>query len=202
MQSKAEIRSLMLQRRKQLSEEEYRLRCQRITHCVTHHPAFQTARWIHTYCSYNREVDTWEIIRSAFAHSKRVMVPVVRKGRLYHVEISPQQQFVPDRFGIPVPQFSTPPQWRNPAVELSTADLILVPLLAFDTALYRIGYGKGYYDRFLATVTATKMGLAFEFQKWNSFLPRESHDVPLDIVVTDEAMYTQRGKHPCIDANS
>ncbi len=198
MNAKAQIRQQMLRRREQMDETEYQQRCKAIHRCVVSHPTFRRAAWIHTYCSFNREVDTWRIIRSAFAMGKRVMVPVVQQSELRHIEIFPDQSFQPDAFGIPVPQFDHPPQWLDAAAILQPSDLVLVPLLAFDPDLYRLGYGKGYYDRFLARVRAVKMGIAFAFQRRESPLPRESHDVPLDLVVTDQAVYTRQQEHPCI----
>ena len=66
-------------------------------------------------------------------------------------------------------------------------DLVIVPGIAFDKKGHRIGYGYGYYDRFLKTIKkkAVKIGLAFDFQLIES-IPEEEHDVPMNIVVTDK----------------
>jgi 5-formyltetrahydrofolate cyclo-ligase len=66
-------------------------------------------------------------------------------------------------------------------------DLIIVPVLAFDKENYRLGWGGGYYDKFLATQSqAQKIGLCFKSGFMRTGLPHEKHDIPLDIVLTEE----------------
>ncbi len=73
-------------------------------------------------------------------------------------------------------------------------DAIIVPMLGFDNRLQRIGYGGGYYDRFLAgQPKALKIGVCFEIGRVDK-LPAEPHDIPLDIVITEEQIY-QNGSH-------
>lgn len=74
----------------------------------------------------------------------------------------------------------TPPQ---------SYDVIIVPMLGFDSDLQRIGFGGGYYDRFLATQPqAKKIGVCFEAGKVDK-LPAESHDIPLDTIITEASIY-------------
>lgn len=68
--------------------------------------------------------------------------------------------------------------------------LIIVPMLAFDNRGYRLGYGGGFYDRFLSTQTsALTIGLCYEFGYQKKVLPRETHDIPLDLIVTENHIY-------------
>ena len=70
-------------------------------------------------------------------------------------------------------------------------DIVIVPMLGFDAYLHRIGYGGGYYDRFLATQTqAKKIGVCFELGKLQH-IPTESHDISLDIIATESRMYAK-----------
>lgn len=70
-------------------------------------------------------------------------------------------------------------------------DVILVPIVSFDNHLHRVGFGGGWYDRFLANQpTATKIGLAYDLQR-AAHIIRESHDVPLDMIVTESTMFTK-----------
>jgi 5-formyltetrahydrofolate cyclo-ligase len=64
---------------------------------------------------------------------------------------------------------------------------VLVPLIAFDRSLRRVGYGKGYYDRFLAHVPFVRFGLAFAMQ-FVETIPYEEHDQPLDAVITEHGI--------------
>ena len=80
-----------------------------------------------------------------------------------------------------------------PSAEIpgSPYDLIIVPVVAFDTKLRRIGYGGGWYDRFLSVQPgAIKVGLAYDVQR-ASHLPVESHDISLDMIVTEQALFTR-----------
>ena len=72
-----------------------------------------------------------------------------------------------------------------------TMELIVVPAVAYDRRGNRLGRGKGYYDRLLATTKASKIGVAYEFQVVDD-IPAESHDVPVDIVITENGIYYMR----------
>lgn len=78
-------------------------------------------------------------------------------------------------------------QWH---IDEQKFDIILVPMIGFDASLHRLGYGGGYYDKFLATQPqATKIGVCFELGKVDA-LPIEPHDIALDYIVTEAATYT------------
>lgn len=79
---------------------------------------------------------------------------------------------------------------RHSPIPRGVYDLIVVPLVAFDERLHRIGFGGGWYDRFLANhPNAIKLGLAYEMQRVSQ-LPDEPHDVRLDVVVTERDVFT------------
>ena len=73
-------------------------------------------------------------------------------------------------------------------VPLKNIDLMVVPGVIFDTRGYRLGYGKGYYDRTLQRVKGMKIGFAFDFQMV-SHVPNEKHDRSLDMIITDKKTY-------------
>lgn len=84
---------------------------------------------------------------------------------------------------------------KTAPIPIGQYDVIFVPLVAFDSVCHRIGYGGGWYDRFLANQPqALKIGLAYEMQKVQ-LIPAEAHDVPLDIVVTEKAVYQRANKN-------
>lgn len=86
-------------------------------------------------------------------------------------------------------------EWRQVAFRAGTPipelfDVIIVPMLGFDESLHRIGYGAGYYDKFLASQPeAKKIGVCFEIGKVD-LVPIESHDVPLDVIISEAEIYT------------
>jgi 5-formyltetrahydrofolate cyclo-ligase len=89
---------------------------------------------------------------------------------------------LPGPYGIPAPD--------GPTIPPETIDLIVVPGLAFDRSCHRLGQGGGYYDRYLPYCRAVTVGLAFELQMTDD-LPWEAHDIQLDFVATDAALYAR-----------
>ena len=81
------------------------------------------------------------------------------------------------------------PQKRYEETQAAHADLFIVPGIAFDRKGYRLGWGKGYYDRLLKDVNAPKIGLAYNFQIV-SRLPHSSYDIPMDIIITEHETIT------------
>ncbi len=82
-----------------------------------------------------------------------------------------------------------PAQHARMASELPKVDVIIVPIVAFDSRGHRLGWGGGTYDRWLAQTTATKVGLAYEICRTPGPLPAEPHDQTLDLIVTDQQIH-------------
>ncbi len=117
-------------------------------------------------------------------------LPVVMgndKPLLYR-EWQPDQPLTKGRYGIPVPDEAQP---------LVVPDVLLIPMLGFDRAGYRLGMGGGFYDRTLVTMAALTIGLCYQARMVEA-LPREAHDQPLDWIVTEEGAMsfasTQKGR--------
>jgi 5-formyltetrahydrofolate cyclo-ligase len=147
-------------------------------------PAWQQAGTIMSYVSFGSEVATPPLITAALAAGKRVAVPFcVREGRrlIASEVLAFPDDLQPGTLGILEPR---PESLRPLAPEL--IDLVIVPGVAFDRAGNRLGYGAGYYDRFLATLKpgAVTAGLAFAKQIVASVYP-EAHDRPVDMVITE-----------------
>lgn len=179
---KSSLRKTLLARRDSLPVEMRSAYSQRITATLIALPEFANAEIIHSYLSFRSEVET-ELIRSlAFAAGKRVAVPMTSAGNplLLHTFIDATQEFTTGEWNILTP--------KNPVIEqsltLSPQDIILVPLAGFDRRKHRLGYGKGYYDRFLATQAAITIGLAFSCQE-TDLIPTEPHDQALTMIITE-----------------
>ena len=115
---------------------------------------------------------------------KEVVVPkIIDPEQLQHILLTDQTPFQKNLLGIPEPVSGI-------QIEPSKIDVVFVPLLAFDNKGNRIGYGKGYYDRFLARCKpeCIKIGLSFYEVEQDSF-PMEATDIPLDYCVTPEQLY-------------
>ena len=140
--------------------------------------AYKAARTVMCYHSTPGEVDTLKLIERMRADGKAVCLPkIIAKGVL---EARRADRVVPGPYGIPAPE--------GPLVPPEEIDLIVVPGLAFDRDCHRLGQGGGYYDRYLPDCRGATAGLAFECQMADE-LPLEAHDVQLDYVATEKALY-------------
>lgn len=181
-EQKAALRRELTDRRTMLTERAERSAL--IVQQLYATAAFQAARAIHCYLSMRSEVETKCLIDTAIGLGKMVAVPVVERDKqLRHCWINSTDpaNFTPGVLGTARPQL-----WR--AANLGDWDITIVPMLGFDRAGYRIGYGKGYYDQLLQTPTIA-IGLAFAAQEVAA-LPREPHDQRLDYLITENEMVT------------
>ncbi|MDN5344787.1 MAG: 5-formyltetrahydrofolate cyclo-ligase [Clostridia bacterium] len=181
---KKQLRQEIIARRDALAEGVRQARSEIIVQKVLALPAWQQAAIVMSYVSFGSEVATPPLIEAALAGGKRATVPLcVREGRqLIAAEILHfPADLQPGTWGILEPR---PERVRPLAPEL--IDLVIVPGVAFDRDGNRLGYGGGYYDRFLATLRpgATTIALAFREQLVPDVYP-EAHDRPVQIVITD-----------------
>ncbi len=184
------LRAAMRRRRDEISPDVRVLWSAALCRNVGVLPEFAQAACVHVFCSFGSEPDTAPLIAAAFGAGKRVVVPITpgrESNELRHVEIFPGQQYKPGIYNIPIPFF--PGQEAYPFCEPSdfftATDCILVPLLAFDWRRHRLGYGRGFYDRFLQKTPGYTIGLAFSTQEVGD-LPIENHDTALDIIATEK----------------
>lgn len=142
---------------------------------------FSEAYTVMFYVGFRSEVETHKLIKEVLKTERRVAVPLVYKDRLAVKQISDFKQLKPGAMGI------LEPGSKQPAVPLEEINVVIVPGVAFDKRHYRLGYGGGYYDRFLsreADAHFTSIGLAFEEQIVDE-LPVGAHDQKVDFIVTD-----------------
>lgn len=187
--NKRQLRQRVLARRDGLSPKERQEKSHQVVTRLLAMPEVQGAKVLMVYASMGSEVDTTELVNWAWRQGKRVAFPltVPRTKELLAVPVVGWEQLSPGTFGVREPD---PREGQIPGQEI---DAVIVPALAFDPRGYRIGYGAGYYDRFLPKVTGSKIGIAFKEQLL-PMVPAEVHDVPVDWVVTDqETILCRRG---------
>ena len=175
---KAELRKKILQEMKTLSQEQKQAMDRDLTERFLQHPFYQEAKVIATYLSFPHEFQTQELIEQALKGGKKVLIPkTYPKGRMEFVVYNPQQ-LAKTSFGL------LEPQGDLEVVEPYQIDLIHVPGLAFTTEGYRIGYGGGYYDRYLEHFAGHTMSTIYpcQVQEFNS----EDHDIAVQEVLIDE----------------
>jgi len=175
---KSELRKQVLQEMKAISQEQKQAIDQALTEGLLQHPFYQEANTIATYLSFPHEFQTQELIEQALKDGKKVLIPkTYPKGRMDFVVYDPQQ-LVKTSFGL------LEPQGDLEVVDASQIDLIHVPGLAFTTEGYRIGYGGGYYDRYLEHFSGHTLSTIYPCQI-KDFIP-ENHDIPVQEVLIDE----------------
>ena len=132
--------------------------------------------------NYN-ELDTSFIINKLKSEQKIIIVPKISNNELVHIAINDETEFGLNEYGIKEPNDG------NHFI-IENLDIIFIPLLAFDIEGHRVGYGKGYYDRFLKLTnnSTLKIGLSF-FDPINKILDIDDNDVKLDYCVTPKQVH-------------
>lgn len=180
-QIKEQLRKKYLTIRSSLSREESEGLSERIIQHVIRLPEFQQAETIHTYIplAKNREVDTVGLLEHCFKEKKTVVVPKMEaNGLMSHHKISSTDQLSENRWGILEPD-------HEDEISVSDINCIIVPMVAGDHQKNRIGYGKGYYDRFLGAVKTFHIGLTYNCTLAWKPLPVESFDQPMNRIITE-----------------
>jgi len=147
---------------------------------VTSLPEFIQAQTVMFYYSVDREPRTLDIVNAAFALGKTVAFPYCYMGgRMEARAVQSLDELVPAMLKIPAPTDA------SAVIAPEEIDLVIVPALTYDTDGFRLGYGGGYYDRYLSGLRAVTVGLARERLFWDK-LPREEHDIPVKCLITED----------------
>lgn len=178
------IRQEIKQRKELLSSHEITQKSDRIQSLLFNLPFYQEAEAIFCYVSFNQEVSTTEIITKALLDGKRVYVPKILQGNMKFIEIMSLSDLVPGFFGILEPK-------GDKEVIPASYNFVIVPGLAFDQEGRRIGYGKGFYDRYFnlyGEERFLKVALAYDFQVYAQ-LQDFPKDVKMNMILTDNEEY-------------
>ena len=182
MERKAEIRHRILKKRKSIDVEQKAVFDQIIQEKVQKHPWFQEAQEVFCYVPIRGEVDTMPIIKAAWDLGKRVAVPkVLSKTEMKFFYIQSYDDQKPGVFGVLEPVTG---QTAEPG-----SACVIVPGSVFDSHGNRIGYGGGYYDRYLVShPDYHTIAIAYSLQVIDE-LPTEDTDVPVQNLLTESKDY-------------
>ncbi|HCC55116.1 MAG TPA: 5-formyltetrahydrofolate cyclo-ligase [Desulfobulbaceae bacterium] len=196
-EARTTLRIKILAARDGLSVEERQLKSRFITDRLLALPEFAGARNILTYVSFRSEVETLPLIAHCLQKGITVSVPLtlVTEHRLLAYAITdPGRDLAPGYCGIlePLPTL--------PLLDPVSIELVVMPGSVFDMRGGRLGYGGGYYDRFLqnAVPKALRIGLAFDLQVVKD-VPQTGHDQQLDYLVTESNSFHFTRKTPCAE---
>lgn len=191
--NKAVLRKQYLEKRSNLPISEVEEKSNNIINNLFDLDIYKNSSFIMSYVAFRKEVQTENLIKHSLNIQKRIGVPItvpetkkliVSEINDYDVELSP------GHFNILTPKKEyireTPP---------TLIDLVVVPGAVFDKNGYRVGYGGGYYDRFLKTLNekAISIGLAYDFQLVHS-VPRSKYDLPVDYILTEKQFISCKTK--------
>ncbi len=187
---KRKLRQEFLNRRDSLSRDEIDSKSEKIENELFALPEFRRAKTVMFYVSFRSEVETEKMIRNALNLRKRVVVPVVDGEKIEAIEIKNfEKELTEGSFGIKEPK-----KELRKRVDQKEIDLVVVPGVVFDKTGGRLGYGRGYYDRFLKSKSIelrmagspqrALIGLAFDLQITRK-IPLVEKDVRVDKIVTE-----------------
>lgn len=184
---KSELRKKILKEREQLDSQTWQSKSDLIIEKVHELEEFRKAHFIHVYVSMNerKEVSTDPLVEELLASDKNLVVPVTNfeDGTLIHSLLTDKNDLKQNKWGVKEPEIIK-------EIDVKKLDMIIIPMAAADRYGNRLGYGKGFYDRFLSESNAFKAGLVFSDFIFSE-IPTESFDEKLDAIITEnEVIYT------------
>lgn len=186
---KKDFRKKVILDRKNQTKEFISKNSSIITEKVLQMECVKKAQTIMLYFDFNNEVQTDDLINKLITLRKTVVSPITLKEerKLIPAQITDLKNGI--KFGAynirePKPEYS-------PTIDIKNLDIVIVPAVAYDKNCYRLGYGGGFYDRFLENLRsdAKTIGIAFDMQIFDE-VPREPHDAQLDFIVTESKIIT------------
>jgi len=169
---KEDIRKNLLKKRESLSDEEVLTHSKRITERIKNLEEYKKAQKVLLYYPIKKEPD----ITGLMSDEKTFIFPKVSGDELILYEVKELKDLKEGSFGIKEPASG---KETNP----EEVEIALVPGIAFDERGFRIGFGKGYYDRLLSKVKGVKVGVCYDFQVFKE-LPVDYWDIPVDLIIT------------------
>ena len=187
---KKSIRKKILDIRENIKEDTKSELDKLIFNYLINNEIYKNAKRIFIYVSYKNEVDTKNIIRYSLSEKKQIYVPKTFKEEksMKAININSLDELIVDNYSILEPKVVDK---NHKEVEF---DLIIMPAVSFDKKGNRIGYGAGYYDRYISKLDydIIKIGLAYDFQIVHN-IDSEEHDVKVDYIITNKGEIKIRG---------
>ncbi|MDE1942080.1 MAG: 5-formyltetrahydrofolate cyclo-ligase [Betaproteobacteria bacterium] len=185
---KSELRALVLARRDAIPEAQRETRSRLLSRQVEALAEFAAARTVMAYMPMGSEFDTRPLLQAVLARGTRLVLPRVErtsKTLALHEVSNLEADLQAGVWGIREPD----PQ-RCPQARLGEVDFILMPGAAFDRQRHRMGYGGGFYDKLLSRPERRAVTVAVAFvEQLVAQVPLEPHDLPVDILVSDDGLY-------------
>jgi len=189
---KKDIRKLFRERRESLSEEETEQGSAAICDRILKLPAYEKADAVLCYMAFRNEVNLKNVMLTSWESGKKIFLPRMNGREMEFYQAGADDRLITNAVGIeePDPSFVSLPEYADPGKSI----LMIVPGVAFDRYGYRLGYGGGYYDRYLAEkrkiYDITAAAAAFSIQLYDGRLPVEKFDAAVDMVITEDRVFS------------
>ena len=174
---KAALRKHLLEKRDATSAELRDISSERIHQNLKQITSFTNSQNIACYFPIGSEVDTYGIIHDILDQNKCLLLPKVVNGNLIFYNVPNLEKLEKGNFGIMEP--------KDSCKKADRIDCVLIPTVGVSKMGIRIGYGKGYYDKFLSSTDAVKISLTYSKQIVK-IIPSDSHDIKMNWVVTED----------------
>lgn len=169
---KKRVRREMLKKRLSLNKEFIKNASKKICNKIKKTKEYKNAKIVAIYFPIKNEVDVLPLLKSK---TKTFLLPRLEKEKLIFAPFNSIKELKEGRFRIPEP---IAPEWKE------HIDVVVVPAVAFSPTKHRLGYGKGFYDKFLKKINPFKIGVVFDFQVRH--FAHEEHDAVMDIIITEK----------------
>lgn len=188
METKAQIRERIINIRNKMSNEEVEQKSSQIVQQVIKTPEYEEADNLLLYADYKKEVMTRKLFEHALLHKKKIYFPkCLDENNMEFYQVTSINQLFEGYKGIFEPSENEANKYK---VDLTQDTLAIIPGVAFDLNGYRIGYGKGFYDKYLWNKRQmTYMALAFSNQIVDE-IPNNEFDIRMDKIVTEEMIFS------------
>ncbi|MDW5299480.1 MAG: 5-formyltetrahydrofolate cyclo-ligase [Sedimentibacter sp.] len=190
METKKELRNKILNIRNNMEKEDVLKKSNVILNKIVSSEIYKNSRTVFIYMDFKNEVITSQLINQMLKEKKRVVIPYtdIINTVIIPSEIKSMENYLTlSKFGYYEPIFE-----KIVPVNPQEFDLVVVPGVAFDKNLNRVGFGKGYYDKILKNIRtdAQIVAIAYEFQVLDE-IPCEEHDIKMDKIITEETIYNK-----------
>lgn len=183
METKREIRKRIISERDKLSEEERRRSQVLLTERILGHQWFCKAKELLIFVSFGSEIDTGDIISEAHRLNKKVYIPKVVGDVMEFYRLTPNEALVEGYKGIFEPDLSKEPEKFIYSKDKADEILMIMPGVAFDVMRNRIGYGKGFYDKYLADkADMHTIAVGFAMQMVSEIVADEKDIRPMQVI--------------------
>lgn len=176
---KSEFRRFFLNLRREMEEDCIKENSEKIIENLLASDFYKNSQSIFVYVSKNKEVETKDFIKKAIADGKKIYVPKIKDHKMFAAKLDDLSELQAGAFDIPT----------SKSLEfIKDPDLTICPGLSFDDDKNRLGYGGGFYDRFLRENKTTKIGLMIsDFRSIK--IPADPWDIKMDFIITEDKIF-------------